>query len=136
MGRKFSGLAAVVLLALGAMLVATPAQAHNYQGWGWCQGSPQICTAKDASGYGNHSFLQTGIGFCRNMPWNDEVSSLDSHIGTPVQFWRDAGCNGARYTLAPWATIANLSGTGYNDTFSSYCVGTVTGTADCRQYLP
>lgn len=125
--------ALVTVFAVSQTVIAKQASAHG-TGWGWCTGST-ICTAKDQSGGGNHSFLNTSIGFCRSMPYNDEVTSVDSHFGVQVNFWRDAGCNGGRYTVAAWGQVNNLGGTGFNDTFSSYCVGANTP-SQCGPFFP
>jgi hypothetical protein len=119
---------ALMLGVLSVAAVPTPVAAHNYLGWGWCNGSPALCVSTDANGYGDKLYLNaTGQGFCRNInsTFNDRISGIDSHIGVQAYFWKDANCNGARYNYCPaWCTVNNLSGSGYNDTFTAYCIGT------------
>lgn len=122
--RRIVSLIAAMVFGAGLVAVAaSPAAAHAYRGWGWCQGSV-VCVSTNADGYGNGTHLNlSSPGTCRNAPWNDQISGIDSHVSTHVQFYINAGCTAAWFTLYGHSVETNLAWSGFNDRITSYCAG-------------
>jgi hypothetical protein len=128
MSRKIISYAAVVIGLIAASLaVAGPAQASLSQ----CD-QTYVCAWTNASYGGNFmewqpSAVWSAPGHCLNFNatvMQDAISSLKSNNGAPnfqVWFYHDINCNGANgaYPLNGTAAVANLKGTGHNDSFSS-----------------
>ncbi|KAK7689165.1 hypothetical protein QCA50_007856 [Cerrena zonata] len=59
---------------------------------------------------------------CRNFvsPFIDSISSLSVDKGFRCVFFIDANCNGASITVRDGAFVANLDGTNFQDSLSSF----------------
>lgn len=119
---RFKRVLTVVVAAIAIVgITALPASASAA---GNCPSSA-LCLYVNAGGGAPSITYNTGGGVgCHNIPtaYNDAVSSLWNNSGHTVTFWQDANCTGFWINVTRYngTGIENLSGTGLNDTITSW----------------
>jgi hypothetical protein len=123
-------LAAAAVAALSSLALAAPASASLSQ----CP-STSVCIWANSGYSGSFWSWNSGDvyqlpGHCQNFTTaqNDKASSFDANFWNPDQdhnggigviFWKNIGCSGASDPYNTPATVSNLAGSGFNDTYSS-----------------
>lgn len=122
--------AVAVVVAVSTAAIGKAAQAHNELGWGFCTGSGKVCAAIHVNGYGNYIIFTQAVGQCWGITgfMNNAISSVDSHHNGQANFYDNGNCTNLLATYAGWATVNSV---GYNDRFSSICIGPRGGSTGC-----
>lgn len=138
--RFLAGLVVAVAVIAGTQLaLGSAAQAHGT--FEYCIGSSKVCTSIHSNGDGNYEIFTPPIGACWTITsfMNNNISSIDNHYsGVPVTFWKDASCNGAKFSVPASGQRLDLAGSGFNDTITSLCVGLTSGGGinGCDRWFP